>query len=209
MFYSSTSILPPLLPLPLLSSSLPPSSSLLSYSSSSLPPIPPLPRLTPTGKNMTIRVFISSDSAFSVTTHMYKEVEDSRTGEVREGGEGEGRVVRGGRRESGEGGEGRGEEGEVRVVRRGGEGRDEMGKGKIDISMYVYLFLPPSLPPSLSPSLPPSLSPPSLPIACLPDIRHRRGWSAPWVKGQHPLPVQGPPAAEEVRRSEPRHLVHL
>ena len=40
------------------------------------------PRLTPTGKNIHIRVFLSSDSTFSITTHMYREVEDSRSGEV-------------------------------------------------------------------------------------------------------------------------------
>ena len=40
-------------------------------------------RLTPTGKNLNIRVFLSSDSTFTITTHMYREVEDLRTGEVR------------------------------------------------------------------------------------------------------------------------------
>ena len=40
------------------------------------------PRLMPTGKNINIRVFISSDNTFTITTHMYREVEDLRTGEV-------------------------------------------------------------------------------------------------------------------------------
>ena len=39
-------------------------------------------RLMPTGKSINIRVFVSSDSTFTITTHMYREVEDPRTGEV-------------------------------------------------------------------------------------------------------------------------------
>ena len=39
-------------------------------------------RLTPTGKSINIRVFVSSDSTFTITTHMYREAEDPRTGEV-------------------------------------------------------------------------------------------------------------------------------
>ena len=31
---------------------------------------------------MNIRVFLSSDNTFIITTHMYREVEDSRSGEV-------------------------------------------------------------------------------------------------------------------------------
>ena len=44
-------------------------------------------RLSPGDKSMPIRVFITSDNGVSVRTHMYKEIEDPRTGEVRrEGG---------------------------------------------------------------------------------------------------------------------------
>lgn len=51
-----------------------------------------LHRLTPKGKNINVRVFLSSDNTFTVTTHMYREVEDVRTREVSEGGGcGEGR----------------------------------------------------------------------------------------------------------------------
>lgn len=46
-----------------------------------------LHRLSPGEKSMPIRVFITSDNGVSVRTHMYKEVEDPRTGEVRGGGE--------------------------------------------------------------------------------------------------------------------------
>ena len=38
--------------------------------------------LSPNEKAMPIRVFITSDNGVSVRTHMYKEVEDHRTGEV-------------------------------------------------------------------------------------------------------------------------------
>ena len=59
-------------------------------------------RLSPGEKSMPIRVFITSDNGVSVRTHMYKEVEDPRTGEVREGG----RQGREGGREGGRVGEG-------------------------------------------------------------------------------------------------------
>ena len=39
-------------------------------------------RLTPMGKNMHVRVFLSSDNTFTVTTHMYREIEEARSGEV-------------------------------------------------------------------------------------------------------------------------------
>ena len=44
--------------------------------------VAPPPRLTPNGKDMRIRVFITSDNGVSVRPHMYREVEDPRTGEV-------------------------------------------------------------------------------------------------------------------------------
>ena len=40
-------------------------------------------RPSPSEKGIPIRVFISSDNGVSVRTHMYKEVEDPRSGEVR------------------------------------------------------------------------------------------------------------------------------
>ena len=39
-------------------------------------------RLSPTGKVIPIRVFLTSDNGVSVKEHMYQEVEDPRTGEV-------------------------------------------------------------------------------------------------------------------------------
>ena len=39
-------------------------------------------RPSPSEKGIPIRVFISSDNGVSVRTHMYKEVEDPRSGEV-------------------------------------------------------------------------------------------------------------------------------
>ncbi len=42
--------------------------------------------MSPNEKPVPIRVFITSDNGVSVRPHMYKEVEDPRTGEVSEGG---------------------------------------------------------------------------------------------------------------------------
>ena len=37
---------------------------------------------SPSGDNVPVRVFISSDNGVSVRTHMYREIEDPKTGEV-------------------------------------------------------------------------------------------------------------------------------